>query len=768
MGLCHRQPLRSGALSDHSQQTRSGGLPGDTDGQTPGNEQQRVGLRHQRCPWRGTSGAPPLRRQNHARRHPRLRLLRPILQTPGAVQHGLGRRHPPLPPRDPRLPRRPGGNRRRRNPPQRRPRRRQPRRRLQTPGNRQLRLGLRHRPLWRGRGGLLPRRRRPAPGSARSHRQDGDPPSQPVLAARAQQPLLGLRPPGPSRRDGHPALRRGVGGDGTEAQSVRAAGREHGALVLRYGGVPRRGGLPPFHPSGHAGRAKVQAAGTQQHRLGPGDPGILPDPANFGDLSWFDPRRPLRPDVDVVDSCFAAVADEAMRRPHEFKGQELKDVLWSFSKGGVRHPDLFKAVAGHLAGRSDGAGRGFHDFSTQGIGNTAWAYAKQAQLVDAGSKSTGRLATYESSWVDIGGDLITRLFQKLGDDSIDRGLSSFKPQDLSNTCWAMATLGVVHRRFFALVGEEVAGRLDRDVGGAGKSPTRRSAMDEFGGQEVANILWSFATLNFSSDRLVGAIEPYVLMKCMGPSLQADDRRIAMEFNRQELANLVWSFSVLEHYPEELIKVLWRGLIGKEGMGPEAQRQLMDDEGLRRESVMSILQFQLAADIEVPHLGIKLPPGFPVGWGIEGDDYLSSMGRINISALQRSVSRAFARVGYDHAEEYIIGDSGGDVRDTPYLKYISIDLANEEEKVGVEVDGPAHFINVIDGDGDRAVPAADGPDSRIFDWKGGRQTNGPTALKHRLLTHLGWRVAHVPFWEWGELGNDTQKMDEYCLNLIEEL
>mmetsp|Transcript_21469 Transcript_21469/g.48766 ORF Transcript_21469/g.48766 Transcript_21469/m.48766 type:complete len:462 (-) Transcript_21469:983-2368(-) len=273
MGLCHRQPLRSGALSDHSQQTRSGGLPGDTDGQTPGNEQQRVGLRHQRCPWRGTSGAPPLRRQNHARRHPRLRLLRPILQTPGAVQHGLGRRHPPLPPRDPRLPRRPGGNRRRRNPPQRRPRRRQPRRRLQTPGNRQLRLGLRHRPLWRGRGGLLPRRRRPAPGSARSHRQDGDPPSQPVLAARAQQPLLGLRPPGPSRRDGHPALRRGVGGDGTEAQSVRAAGREHGALVLRYGGVPRRGGLPPFHPSGHAGRAKVQAAGTQQHRLGPGDRG---------------------------------------------------------------------------------------------------------------------------------------------------------------------------------------------------------------------------------------------------------------------------------------------------------------------------------------------------------------------------------------------------------------------------------------------------------------------------------------------------------------
>lgn len=36
--------------------------------------------------------------------------------------------------------------------------------------------------------------------------------------------------------------------------------------------------------------------------------------------------------ADPVTECFAAVASEAMRRPHEFKDQELKDVLWSFSK----------------------------------------------------------------------------------------------------------------------------------------------------------------------------------------------------------------------------------------------------------------------------------------------------------------------------------------------------------------------------------------------------------------------------------------------------
>ena len=39
-----------------------------------------------------------------------------------------------------------------------------------------------------------------------------------------------------------------------------------------------------------------------------------------------------------------------MRRPFQFKPQETKDVLWSFSKIGLRHPSLFRAVAKHLVG----------------------------------------------------------------------------------------------------------------------------------------------------------------------------------------------------------------------------------------------------------------------------------------------------------------------------------------------------------------------------------------------------------------------------------
>merc|ERR1711935_467367 len=97
-----------------------------------------------------------------------------------------------------------------------------------------------------------------------------------------------------------------------------------------------------------------------------------------------------------------------MRRPHEFKDQELKDVMWSFSRVGIRHPTLFKSTAEHVIGRE---GRGLSSFSSQGLGNLLWCYAKQAQLSleviealgdDVNLVTTGRLAVYETSCLDNG------------------------------------------------------------------------------------------------------------------------------------------------------------------------------------------------------------------------------------------------------------------------------------------------------------------------------------------------------------------------------
>jgi hypothetical protein len=88
---------------------------------------------------------------------------------------------------------------------------------------------------------------------------------------------------------------------------------------------------------------------------------------------------------DPIVRCFAIAATELMKRPSQFKSQEIKDVLWSFSKVGIRHPNLFKAVAIHLVGEDDNDGkqttkstsqnqppRGLKEFSPQGLGNCAW------------------------------------------------------------------------------------------------------------------------------------------------------------------------------------------------------------------------------------------------------------------------------------------------------------------------------------------------------------------------------------------------------------
>ena len=64
-------------------------------------------------------------------------------------------------------------------------------------------------------------------------------------------------------------------------------------------------------------------------------------------------------------------------------------------------------------------GRGFATFSSQGLGNTLWSFAKQAQLSlevietlgdSVKLVSSGRLAVYETSCLDNGEAVVKRLF----------------------------------------------------------------------------------------------------------------------------------------------------------------------------------------------------------------------------------------------------------------------------------------------------------------------------------------------------------------------
>mmetsp|Transcript_55384 Transcript_55384/g.166005 ORF Transcript_55384/g.166005 Transcript_55384/m.166005 type:complete len:126 (+) Transcript_55384:2680-3057(+) len=115
------------------------------------------------------------------------------------------------------------------------------------------------------------------------------------------------------------------------------------------------------------------------------------------------------------------------------------------------------------------------------------------------------------------------------------------------------------------------------------------------------------------------------------------------------------------------------------------------------------------------------------------------------------------------------------------EFLSIDIANLNERIGVEVDGPAHFITVLDDESEhdgfiKSHAEGKGGTAKMmgnkmgweFVTNGRRQVNGPTALKHRLLCHLGWCIVHVPFWEWRALRGDSESENLYCRDLLDEV
>jgi len=464
-----------------------------------------------------------------------------------------------------------------------------------------------------------------------------------------------------------------------------------------------------------------------------------------------------------------------MRRPHEFKDQELKDVLWSFSKIGVRHPALFQKMAKHIVGRN---GRGFSSFSSQGLGNTLWSFAKQAQLSlevietlgdSVKLVSTGRLAVYETSNLDNGEDVIKRLFVRAAEAGIDMGLDRFTNQDLSNTVWAYSTLGLLHTKFFKKAEKEVVSRL-------------KQKRNKFRGQEIANILWSFATLNAQPElTIVDALSSYIASECRGKNGVVDELSIARMFGqRQELANLAWSCAVIGRYPKELMNILYTGLVGASN-DPQQMKQVFNDDGLQKSSIMTLYYVQVAADVEAPDLKLSLPTGFPIGWGedeehkqAKGDEndlieMSSSMLTLTVSKLQRGVSKKFDQIGFDNILEHVIDTNeikdeyGIQLPESP-KEFLSIDIANIEKKIGIEVDGPGHFVCLIDKPNQSTTNASL---KNQFDDRGQNRVNGPTILKHRLLAHLGWDIIHLPYWEYQELKGDKDKEMDYCQSLLDQ-
>jgi RAP domain len=503
-------------------------------------------------------------------------------------------------------------------------------------------------------------------------------------------------------------------------------------------------------------------------------------------------RRPSKPN-DPITECFGVAASELMRRPHNFKPQEIKDVLWSFSKVGLRHPVLFKFVAEHLVGSEDGTvvARGLDAFSTQGLGNMAWAFARQAQLSEEVSErlslnsGNGRMSAYKTIYFDVGEHLLLKLFSSIAETNIRvyDNLRVGKPQDISNTAWAFAALGLKDSRYMEAAKLTLADRLTR------YSQGERNGVTSFKGQELANLLWAMATINISAGSVWDSLMAYLREACADSTNCFTALSISKHFKRKELASMAWACAVLGNYPEELMHFLFVGLFGlpDKEREPKFLERIYSDSGLQMQAIMTLIYVQAEMDIRGCCQSISLPIDFPDSWKEsttsldprEADLVEFSLGlSLSTSKIQRAVSAAFSRINFAHVEEHTItmkemAEVHGVRVPATNIEVLSIDIANLEQKVAIEVDGPSHFISRID-DFDEMESRSTGFSKVIrgkleyqFGWTGERQEmNGPTILKERLLKSFGWKVIHLPFWEWYALGGDASAEEIYCQALLE--
>ena len=141
------------------------------------------------------------------------------------------------------------------------------------------------------------------------------------------------------------------------------------------------------------------------------------------------------------------------------------------------------------------------------------------------------------------------------------------------------------------------------------------------------------------------------------------------------------------------------------------------------------------------------------WSIS--KHLEDRGRVHLmkevgteSNLQRNVASSLDRIGFAYEYEHVT-DEG-----------LSIDMANVESKIVIEVEGPSHFL--------KSSTNAAAADMMISPPK----YNGSTKFKERLLRKLGWKVVHVPYYEWDRFnlaGRDQSEQylaqDDYMRSLL---
>ncbi|KAL7527627.1 hypothetical protein ACHAXR_004634, partial [Thalassiosira sp. AJA248-18] len=377
------------------------------------------------------------------------------------------------------------------------------------------------------------------------------------------------------------------------------------------------------------------------------------------------------------------------RQLSTFEPQDLSITVWAYATARVSDCCLFEKVADEVASRH------LRSFNPQALSNIVWAYAR------AGVSNS-------------------RLFDRVAYEVIEhRHLNTFTPQGLSNIVWAFATAEVSNPRLFNIVADEVEHRhlgqfnlqgLSNIVWACAASNILHPSLfdrvagaimgckDELVSQNVSNILWAYATVGLLDSPLFTEMIPRV-------------KTLLHKGNSQYLASIAWSYAVANvDAPTPFDGHFLGVLLEKMNRFSDAQ-------------CCQLYQWHLWQKEEKGNTG--LPPVFQ-----ERCYEAFTSTKPTVSALQRDVVAVLHSIGLTTKEEQM----------TQWGFSLDATVEMNGQKVGVEVDGPSHFI-------------------------GSKQT-GSTLLKRRQIANVeGMKLVSVPYWEWDELWNDHSKKQNYLRSLL---
>ncbi|KAG1673213.1 hypothetical protein FOA52_013093 [Chlamydomonas sp. UWO 241] len=317
-------------------------------------------------------------------------------------------------------------------------------------------------------------------------------------------------------------------------------------------------------------------------------------------------------------------------------------------------------------------------FKPQELANTAWA-----------------LATLGHADVDFVAALM---------EAAKPQLRNFTPQALANTVWAFATLGHADGAFMASLLKAAEPQLrdftprnlvntvwalatlghtdDAFMAALLKAATLQ--LREFTPQNLANLAWALAALGHADGAFMAA-----LLKAATPQMR--------NFNPQDVANTAWALAALDHADDAFMAALLQQAAGM-------VRDLACAENRTQLFLCMLWLKDQQSDVAVP---AQLSAACKRAWMEERSDALPSRVQLEVLAVVRQLP----------------GCSGAASEQVTEDGLVSIDIAVQlldGSRLAVEVDGPTHFLSNAP-----TVP------------------NGATRLRNRLLEARGWRVVSVP-------------------------